>query len=137
MTAVVGADGKVLVAASTDLLLDQLDPFNCTPWDGMPAFTVADVAAKVDVGDLHPHRIVNSHDEPPDVHLARIAWLVLHWANDGSDPPQVEVGGRYGLSVHDGYHRICAAVVRGDERVWLDVGGDLGEAEELFGVVIP
>ncbi len=133
------ATGCLIVAAPTAVLVDLLDPFNCTPWDGMPAFTVSHVRLFVDAGRLHPHRIVQPHDEAPETHLARIAWLVVNWRNDGTEPPQVEtvVGGYDQVVVWDGYHRICAAIVRGDPHILVELGGDLDLAEHLFDVTIP
>jgi hypothetical protein len=130
---------ELIVAVPTATLVDLLDPFNCTPWDGMPAFTVSQVRLFVDAGRLHPHRIVQSHDEPAEIHLARIAYLVEHWPNDGTDPPQVEVWpARYGyVTVHDGYHRICAAITRGDPHILVDLAGDLDLAEDMLGIDIP
>lgn len=121
----------------TARLLDLLDPFRLPPWDGCRPFTAADVLHYVIRGDLHPHRIVVSDHEIHDIHVARIAWLVVNWVNNGLDMPIVEIVGPDRLVVHDGYHRICAAAARGDATVLLDIGGLVDEAEALLGVPVP
>lgn len=128
------ADGA---AVPTSRLLDLLDPFNLPPWDGCRPFITVDVLHFVIRGQMHPHRIRVSDYEDHDIHIARIAWLVAHWANDGTDMPTVEIAEPARLVVHDGYHRICAAAARGDAAVHLDVGGLIDAAEELLGVRIP
>ncbi len=138
MTAVAETDGQLLVAVSTDLLVDLAEPFADPPWDGMPPFTPDTVRKTLAAGQLYRHHIpVSAYDTPPDVHVARIAWLAVNWVNDGSDPPVVEVLADETMTVQDGYHRIAAAAVRGDQHVWVEVGGWLDAAEALFGVTIP
>jgi hypothetical protein len=110
-------------AARRGLALIRSPPRTCAPqW--LPA-------------RFHRHEIAirNSHLVSHETHIARIAWLVEHWVNDGTDAPVVDVWGS--LAVEDGYHRICAAAVRGDRHVHVEVSGDLDLAEDLFGVTIP
>lgn len=69
-------------------------------------------------------------------HIARIAYLTRHWANDGSDTPEIEVLIDGTLVVNDGYHRICAAIARSDTQIIVDISGALDEAESILGVTI-
>ncbi len=135
MTAAVHTDGRLVVAVSTDLLVDLAEPFAAPPWDGMPPFTpdsVRQFVARNLFRDTPATETCGAHE-----HLARIAYLAVNWVNDGSDPPVVEVLADETLTVQDGYHRLCAAAVRSDEHVWVEVGGWLDTAEALFGIIIP
>ncbi len=135
MTAAIRSDDQLLVAVSTDLLVDLAEPFACPPWDGMPPFapdSVRQFVARNLFRDTPATETCGVHE-----HLARIAYLAVNWVNDGTDPPVVEVLADETLAVQDGYHRIAAAAVRGDQHVWVEVGGWLDAAETLFGVTIP
>lgn len=135
---------QLILAVPTALLLGILEPFDCPPWPVtdtdtgfMPPFTADDVRAVVATDRLYSRRILFTDFVDAATHISRVACLVQTWTNDGSDPPIVEVMDPEWLIVDDGYHRICAAAVRGDEHVHVEVGGWLEAAEQMFGVRIP
>jgi hypothetical protein len=113
-----------------------LSPFELPPWQNARPFTTADVLAARAAGRLHAERIPAESLMDMDVHIARIAYLADHWRDDGSDPPLIEVLEDETVVVNDGYHRICAAIVREDETIIIDVSGYIDEAEAVFGVTI-
>lgn len=67
-------------------------------------------------------------------HVQRIAYLVLHPAED---PIDIDVGVR-SSSTHltwpicNGNHRLAAAFYRGDDRVCVDIGGSVAYAQQLL-----
>lgn len=129
-----------LVAVRTPLVMSLAGyPLDRPPWEGVTEpIRLGHVRQAIRDDQLWPAPLYSEvANHPRSVHIARIAWLAVHWRNDGTDPPQVEAVGPYQLVVNDGYHRICAAIVRTDLTVVLDVGGWLDAAEEMFGVAIP
>lgn len=135
---------QLILAVPAALLLDILDPFDCPPWPVtdtdtgfMAPFTADDVREAIVTNRLHSRRALFPDLVDAATHISRVAYLVQTWINDGTDPPIVEVMDPEWLIVDDGYHRICAAAVRGDEHVHVEVGGWLEAAEQMFGVRIP
>ena len=115
---------------------DYIDPFDCPPW-GCDPFTREDVAIAVTEGRLRADPVDPCC--PWSVHVERIAWFVVHGWDPEVDSIEFDVGvpGGWGHDwwpVLDGNHRVCAAMVRGDE--WLDcyLAGSFDACADLFGV---
>ncbi len=117
---------RLVVPIDLDAFLDLIpfDPYLNPPWQGCNPLTLADVTAcrRPNPG----RRDWASDSEPTTTHAARVAWLARHWPNDGTDPIEVEVFG--GVTVNDGWHRIAAAIARGDHSIHVEVSGVLDEA---------
>ena len=110
-------------------LKDLCNPFGVnTPW-----------GVKVTQADVRRALASNGLVATPggDNHAGRIAYLVRHKAHDAIS---IDVGcpslGAPCLTwpVLDGNHRLAAAIYRQDETISAAVDGELGYAEDLFGV---
>lgn len=110
-------------------LKDLCNPFGVnTPW-----------GVKVTQADVRRALASNGLVATPggDNHAGRIAYLVRHKADDAIS---IDVGcpslGDPCLTwpVLDGNHRLAAAIFRKDETISTTVDGELGYAEDLFGV---
>ena len=125
---------ELIVAVDTSRIVGLLDPFGGPPWHGSRPFDPAEVREAIAAGDLHPSPILALDRVGMSRHVARIAWLIEHWRNDGTDAPQLEVLQDGELVVNDGWHRLCAAAIRGDEQLLVDLSGFIDEAPDLLGV---
>jgi hypothetical protein len=114
----------VPVAIAHLLTLLPLHPYDSPAWDCDP-FTVGDVLActDADTGDYDTWTEVSR-----SMHIAHIAHLAREWANDGSSVPVLQV--YRGVTLCDGWHRLAAAMARGEEFLYVDLSGDLVEALE-------
>jgi hypothetical protein len=110
------------LAAFRDLV--PFDPYVNPPWWGCAALDLDEV--RTCQAPNPGRRDWGGGDEPRSVHTARVAWLVRNWANDGTDPVEVEVCG--GVRVFDGWHRISAAIARGEQILYVELSGFLDEA---------
>jgi hypothetical protein len=126
---------RIIVQVGLDDLLDTagFNPYRNSPWSGIAALSMDDVLA---CSAPNPGRLIGGRFYPRHIHTARVAWLVRHWRGDGGDPIDVEVCTQ-SVTVHDGCHRIAAAIARGDARIHAEVSGDLDEALELGFPVAP
>lgn len=118
-------DNQIIVPINIVVLLDMagFDPYQDSPWFGVDALDMDEVRSCT---APNPGRLIAERVYPKEVHTARVAWLVHNWANDGTDPIDVEVFRQ--VTVHDGWHRIAAAIARGDDQIYAEVWGDLDEA---------
>lgn len=111
----------------TDFLnLIPFNPYVNPPWPNCAPLDPAEVQ-----GCLDPNpgrRDWSCGGEATSTHTARIAHLARTWPNDGSDPIEVEVFD--GVIVNDGWHRIAAAIARGDRLLYVEVSGVINEAVE-------
>lgn len=117
--------GRIAVSA----LLDHVpfDPYRHPPWCDVSPLSVREVR---DCVEPNPGRREWGVPQPRALHVARVAHLVRTWRNDGSDPPEVELY-RGTVTVLDGWHRLAAAVARGDREVTVNLSGFVGEAHAL------
>jgi hypothetical protein len=125
-----------LVSVQVSRLAEHIDPFDYPPWDCDP-FSQDDVLRATAVEDVRPNPVLL--DAPVSEHIARIAWLVIHGWNPMEDPIEIDVGcpeiaSWDSLSVLDGNHRICAAMVRKDETILCSVGGSVDEMCSALGI---
>lgn len=95
-------------------LRERIDPFGATnPWDdGQKPITIADVRRAMARGQSESRNYTETDVEgwARQDHINRIATL----AREGwSDPIDVTTSG----GIHDGLHRLAAAIVRGDESI--------------------
>ena len=127
---------QLIVTADVSRIVALLDPFDSPRWLGSRPFHKAEVRAAAVAGDHHAVPIGAQDTVPMRQHVARIAWLTGEWLNDGSDAPQVEILQDGELVLNDGWHRLCAAAVRGDQLIHLDVSGFIDEAPDLLGVPV-
>ncbi|MFG1846869.1 hypothetical protein [Micromonospora carbonacea] len=119
---------RLITPISLDAFLGLIpyDPYLNPPWQGCRPLRLADVTA---CDQPNPgRRDWASGSESAATHTARVAWLTRHWPNDGTDPIEVEVFN--GVTVNDGWHRIAAAIARGDRTLHVEVSGLLSEATE-------
>lgn len=118
-------ENRIIVPISLAELLGLVgfDPYQDSPWTGVDALDLDEVMSCT---APNPGRLIGEFAYPQHIHTARVAWLVRNWANDGSDPIDVEVF--RAVIVHDGCHRIAAAIARNDGQIYAEVGGDLDEA---------
>lgn len=124
--AVIALDRAVIVPVRVAhlLVLLPLHPYTSPAWDCAP-FTVADVltCTAPDPGDY------DTWAEPTRaMHVSHIAGLVRTWPNDGSAAPVLHV--QHGVTLCDGWHRLAAAIARGDEFLYVELFGDAREALE-------
>jgi len=127
---------SLIVTAPVCRIVDLLGPFDSPRWLGSRPFDAAEVRSAGAAGDLHPDPIGARDCVLMCQHVARIAWLAGEWVNDGTNAPQVEILQDGQLVINDGWHRLCAAAVRGDEMIHLDVSGFIDEAADLLGVPV-
>ena len=111
------------------VLRELWDPSECWTWQSLwiGPITLADVEGAVPVD-----RPVES-DEEPIMHLGRIRWLMEHgW----TDAITVEIGDTptsvWCWGILDGNHRVVAAILRGDERIDVELSGWLDVANQLL-----
>lgn len=115
------------VAISVRRLARYCNPFRGHPWG-------TKVSRQSVRKALAERRLVS---EPgTDDHAGRIAFLILHEANE---PIDVDVGVpamgcHVRWFVQDGNHRLAAAMMAGRETIQAMVGGQLSYAKQLFGV---
>lgn len=115
-------------------LADLCDPFS-NPWTKRP-FDVNDVKAAMAQGRLHSSPYTAASKWTRRRHIERVAYLAVH----GWDAAvEIDVGiPRLGCIVswplQDGNHRLAAAIVRGEEFIPAEVGGEIRHANELFGI---
>lgn len=110
-------------------------PFRGEQW-GVRHIRKDDVFSKIPPSQIKYEDHYTAFREGYPVHCAKIAWLTkFGW----SDPITIDVGvpvlGYHhdgGWIMEDGYHRLCAAVLRGDWFVQCLVGGQLDVVPELF-----
>lgn len=104
------------------LTLLPLHPYTSPAWDCAP-FTVADVlaCASPDPGDFDTWT-----ESSRAMHIAHIAHLARMWRNDGSAAPELMV--YRGVTLVDGWHRLAAAIARGDEFLYVQLSDDRREA---------
>lgn len=109
-------------------LLRYVNPFVTPPWECGP-FTIDDVKRAIVKEDLQPLPTPSWHAR--DEHIARVAYLAVEgWDNRFS--PVLDVDAFW--PIDDGNHRVCAAVVRGDEYIEMIIVGSLKNTEELLGI---
>ncbi|MFF0822503.1 hypothetical protein ACFYUR_19240 [Micromonospora haikouensis] len=118
---------RLVVPVDLDAFLDLIpfDPYRNPPWRGCRPLDRQAVNACRASNPGRRDWADSSH--PTRTHTARVAWLTRNWANDGSDPIEVEVFN--GVTVNDGWHRIAAAIARDDHTVYVEVSGLLAEAQ--------
>lgn len=121
-------------------IIEHWDPFEAWCDD---AITSEEVDAALAAGRLEarpfdsiPRSVLRDEDER-EYHAARIAWLVV---NRDERPIEIDVGAP-DLGWHprggafdfiDGNHRLCAAVLRGDEAILVGYGGDRDAMADAF-----
>lgn len=118
--------------------LQWLSPFENTVWDGLKTpVTRREVAEAVQEGRLlsEPYRASWRRKD----HIERIAFMVV---NPDPKPLDFDVGvpelGCYvDWPLHDGHHRLAAAIFRGDEAIEADICGSLDYADHLFCTKVP
>lgn len=123
-----------------EVLLEAVyDPFNGGAWD-IPAFTEEDVQDFIDRGKMSAQswqamdpRMSGERltgNQLVAYHLSRIAYLAVY--PDQTPVRLEEDDGEY-LRIEDGYHRVAAAVMRGDSKIMIQVSNaDLDLACEIF-----
>lgn len=65
----------------------------------------------------------------PIDHMKRIAYLVVH---KDDTPVDVEISAGNAVVIHDGNHRLLAALVRGDKTIKVSLSGYVDEACTMF-----
>lgn len=123
-------------------LVRRWDPF--AAWCTTP-ITASEVEEALEEGWLDPVPYDTMpwgfHEQDEDrarhYHRCRIAWLVVH-----PDPTPIEIDvGAPSLGWHprgkgfdfiDGNHRLCAAVIRGDDTIRVGYGGECDRMATLF-----
>ncbi len=114
------------------------DPFETPPWEDSAMFSVEAVARAVAAGELQAKPFSGGFglDWSFGDHSRRVAYLVVHGRENAIEVDfGVPVMGLHVYApVQDGYHRLAAAIYRGDEFILASVGGDVDYAFELFGM---
>lgn len=105
------------------------NPFEQSPWPEVHVITPDDVkdalAGQRLSGDRYDdvmHRFRTNHatkDHAKSYHAGRIAYLVQH---PSDDPIMVIENVRGGWDIDDGYHRLAAAIYRGDATIKVRAG---------------
>lgn len=114
------------------------DPFKASPWFDGQSVTVADVQAAVAEGRLeataYPGFQWSRESEWNDRrHAERIAYLV---ANKAHDPISIEFVNPEGkMEVNDGWHRLAAALLRGEKEISVAVGGYFRHSVARLGAI--
>lgn len=106
-----------------DALREMFDPFENPPWWGIDKIHPSEITTALQKNylDSNPHQ-PNIMDPPTkEYHIRRIAYLVKHPANDAI---YIIPNGRGGYEIDDGYHRLAAAIYRGDDTIKMAFGGD-------------
>lgn len=115
----------------TSKLAWQFDPLSGRQW-GIDRIS-PDLIRSIDVPrgpyDFCHHPFADETDQ----HHVRIAWLArFGWM----DPISIDVGcpslGYTNLTLEDGYHRLCAAVISRRVKILVCAGGEIDQMEELF-----
>ncbi len=99
---------------SVDALAQIYDPFNDPPWIGVATITKNDIKIAIKYGNLEQRPRTEFTPLTKDFHVARIAYLVAH-----PDPTPITIIKRRDgdFELDDGFHRLAAAIYRGDETI--------------------
>ena len=102
------------------------------PWDSIPPKATPSFRQFQDIpGRAAPLPEWEQNGSSPWPHIERIAWLAQHgWL----DPITVDVGcfGQASACVLDGWHRLFAAIIRGDATILVTPVGDLDQANTIL-----
>lgn len=118
-------------------ILEITDPVAEPPWHDGQDVTRDGVMAAIKEARLEPRpysvdlMTVNRDDWTARRHEERIAWLVV---NHPVEPISVEIDGFGDVGVDDGLHRLYASVIRGKQRVLVQLGGFIDDAPLVLGV---
>lgn len=116
----------MIVNLKTELLLSYCDPFGRNVW-GNPISREEVLLA------LSQNRLVSDFEDKSDP-AGRVAYLVVHKAED---PVEIDVGepGTFAeWFITDGNHRFAAALLRGDEEILCRISGCPEYIEHFFGL---
>lgn len=127
---------SLIIKIPTSLLNDIFYPFECPPWD-CASFTIDMVRDRINVKNFRAIQVPMGVPDLQKEHIMRIAYLTDSWINDGSDAPHVEVISDGVITIHDGWHRVCAAITRNDMYTYIDLSGNLDAAEDMLSIKIP
>lgn len=111
------------------LSLLSLHPYESPAWDCEP-FTIAEVLACT---DPDPGDYDTWDDTSRTLHIAHIAHLAQAWPNDGTAAPELMI--YQGVTLVDGWHRLAAAMARGDQQLCVELSGD-GQEAQTYGITI-
>lgn len=119
--------------------LSVFDPFNKSPWYDGQGFTRELVLKALEENKLHaePYPGYSWSQESEwttERHAERVAWLVVH---RNTDPIDIEFTDLHSgsMEIHDGWHRLAAAMIRGDTDINIAVGGIFRHAVARLGAI--
>jgi hypothetical protein len=95
------------------------DPFETSPWLGIEAIDPDDVATAIEHEDFSADPC-QSNEQSMAFHVSRIAYLVVHPDSNPIDVVPTNVGS---FTLEDGFHRLAAAIYRGDQTIKVAFGG--------------
>lgn len=131
------AGDDYVLTAPVSALAVMYNPFKSSPWADVDRIAPEAVAAAIDRQDFTtaPYDPVSPYDlrsaPNPDYHVKRIAYLVTH-----RDPQPLvivpNVRGSYELD--DGFHRLAAAIYRGDATIRVAFGGTRRQLRMWLGI---
>jgi hypothetical protein len=113
------------------------NPFENPPWHDGQGVSMAGVRKAINEGRVrttpYPASILAT-DWTDRMHEERIAWLVL---NSWSDPIEIEFSYPEceSFSIDDGNHRLSAAIFRGDEDIYVQLGGYVDNSVRALGAI--
>lgn len=113
-------------------LLEVCNSFKNPPWNEVKSLSKEEILKAVENKKFNTKPECRTRQD----HIKRIAYLIYEgW----QDPVDIDVGvpilGCFpDWFIQDGNHRVVAAIVREDETILANVGGQLDYAFDLFGV---
>jgi len=116
-----------------DALAEIYNPFEVAPWMGVAKIDPDDVDEAINNHDFAKQHSDSSDLANPDkaYHAKRIAYLVKHL-----DPEPIvivpNIRGSYELE--DGFHRLAAAIYRGDKTIKVAFGGSKRQLKDWLGL---
>jgi hypothetical protein len=144
MTILQAAEHSMSTSIPVSTLIGFCSPFDYNVW-GCGVVSITDIQRAIDDGQRLDHEqwaiLKNAAGANPltvDQHAQRIAYLIdANW----TQPIEIDVGvPRLGCTpswiYEDGNHRLCAAVMRNDSAIQVNISGDVDYAESIFGVKV-
>ena len=119
------AGDEYIFNVSVSALSNIYDPFDRSPWDGVdkidPDEVVAGAVEKSCRSIAHDDAMQNPLAPPKQAyHVKRIAYLVAH---PDPEPIVIVPNVRGSFQLEDGWHRLAAAIYRGDAKIKVAFGG--------------
>lgn len=129
-----------VIDAPLDILVGIIhedSPFEIFSWDPEDEpLTREEIEAAITAGNLNSKHFSDPLTGwPRQLHVERVAYLVVH---PSDDPVDLDMGTQGSpASLIDGYHRLASAIYRKAPSIKAMLSGDLDYAEEAFDIKIP